>query len=102
MFSRRALKNQPLLVVVELGGLLQESDDATSFVESAANGVSAALDVVDNAVAQGRPLAVGLVRILEVFWVLRLNVWNFSVWMNRFICVYIFWNIYSFGFIFKL
>ena len=59
MFSRRALKNQPFLVVVELGGVLQESDDATSFVESAANGVSAALDVVDNAVAQGRPWPLG-------------------------------------------
>eukprot|EP00434_Breviolum_minutum_P009463 symbB.v1.2.008334.t1/scaffold507.1/size305965/4 len=31
----------------------EESDDSTSFVESAANGVSAALEVVDNAVAQG-------------------------------------------------
>lgn len=45
------------------GSFLQESDDSTSFVESAANGVSAALEVVDNAVAQG---VVGWGRILEV------------------------------------
>ena len=66
--------------------LLQESDDSTSFVESAANGVSAALEVVDNAVAQGCDFfqTGGLGRILEVVGFKIESVTLVEVWIYMF------------------